>query len=451
MEMGKMKNDFFQLVIFGVTGDLSRRKVLPAIGRLILKQKLPSKLQIIGVGRQQFSVDELLASMEEFLDQDETESVREKLAKIMFTFSMDLKNPAQYTDLKKYLDKLATPKTQRLFCFLTPADIFQDIVIGLGEVGLNSSMNSSDNLPRILIEKPFGEDLASAKALANTIDKYFQKEQVYLVDHYLFKAPVQNLLKLRFKNPIFQTLWQNDLIESVKIGIYEDFGISNRIEFYEKTGALKDVAQNHLLELLAIMMMECPTERNQEALHQQKLKFLNSIIPVKNNQATRAQYYGYREEVGNSQSTTETFIRLELKSDNKKWSQTKMIVETGKALDSKNTQIELVVKPLESGDSKNIITIQLQPSMKVNMKLWSKNLNSDELMSLDLQTKSLEYLNTDYESMFLAMIHGERSFFVPIQEALTLWRIIEPLITQGKDVGGDLLFYKQGTKAEQII
>ena len=128
-----------------------------------------------------------------------------------------------------------------------------------------------------------------------------------------------------------------------------------------------------------------------------------------------------------------------------------MIVETGKALDSKNTQIELVVKPLESGGGKNIITIQLQPSMKVNMKLWSKNPNSNELMSLDLQTKSLEYLNTDYESMFLAMIHGERSFFVPVQEALTLWRIIDPLITQGEDAGGDLLFYKQGTKAEQII
>ena len=217
METRRMENDFCQLVIFGATGDLSRRKVLPAIGRLILKQKLPSKLQIIGVGRQQFSVDELFASMEEFLDQDETESIREKLAKIMSTFSMDLKNSAQYTDLKIYLDKIATSKTQRLFCFLTPADIFQDIMIGLGEVGLNSSMNSSDILPRILIEKPFGEDLTSAKALANTIDKYFQKEQVYLVDHYLFKAPVQNLLELRLKNPIFQTLWQNNLIESIKL------------------------------------------------------------------------------------------------------------------------------------------------------------------------------------------------------------------------------------------
>lgn len=446
-----VKNNNFQLVIFGVAGDLSRRKLLPALGKLILEGKISSQIQIVGVERQKISIDALLDSAKQFFDQEDAELACAKLAQVMSVFSMDLKNPAQYQKLKDHLDASKKPNTERLFHFSTPADIFQDIILGLGKSGLNLPAESSNKLPRILIEKPFGEDLKSAQALADIIKKYFQEEQVYLIDHYLFKESVRNILNLRFKNPIFQSLWQTKLIESVKISIYEDFGISNRIEFYEKTGALKDMVQNHLLELLTIAIMERPANWNQAAIHQAKLELLNSITPVAHDQATRGQYYGYREEVGNPQSTTETFVRLNLNSHDARWSQTKMTIEVGKALDDRRTEIELVTKTLNGDENKNIITFHLQPLVAVDVGLWSKKPDSHELASFNLQTEPLKYPSTDYESVFLDAARGDQSFFVPIEEALALWRIIDPLIEYWKQDDRDLLFYEQGVKAERIV
>lgn len=367
-----MKNQLCQLVIFGVSGDLAKRKILPAIARLILDGNLPYKLQIVGVTRQAMSVRELLKSAKDFFSAELSESACGKLVETISLVNMDLKNSMDYQKLKIQLNELGTQDIQRLFYFSTPVAIFKDIVMGLAKVGLNKNDIESGVLPRILIEKPFGKDLVSAQVLADIVQEYFQTNQIYLVDHYLFKEMIQDLLTLRLNNSLFQAIWRTETIESMKISLNESLKIEDRIEFYEQTGALRDMGQNHALEILALMTMELPKTFNETNIHQAKLDLLNKIRLVKIEKAIRAQYLGYREEVNNPNSFTETFARFELNIDNERWAKTKIIIETGKALDCKKTQVEVVLRSTSERSYANIITFQLQPITDVTVCLRSE-------------------------------------------------------------------------------
>lgn len=446
-----MKNQLCQLVIFGVSGDLAKRKILPAIARLILDGNLPYKLQIVGVTRQAMSVKELLKSAKNFFSAELSESACEKLVETMSLVNMDLKNPMDYQKLKIQLNTLGTQNIQRLFYFSTPVAIFKDIVMGLAKVGLNKNDTESSVLPRILIEKPFGKDLVSAQVLADVVQEYFQTNQIYLVDHYLFKEMVQDLLTLRLNNSLFQAIWRTETIESIKISLNESLKIEDRIEFYEQTGALRDMGQNHALEILALMTMELSKTFNETNIHQTKLDLLNKIRLVKIEKAIRAQYLGYREEVNNPNSFTETFARFELNIDNERWAKTKIIIETGKALDCKKTQVEVTLRPTSERSYANVITFQLQPITDVTVCLQSKKPGfNNDMMELKLKTEPKEYKNTEYEHVLLNALLGNQTFFVPIEETLALWRIVEPLVEKWKKDDVGLIFYKQGTRPDGI-
>lgn len=396
-----------KLVIFGVTGDLSKRKLLPAL-RQIFSSGLFNDLEIIGVSRRDVDLNELLVDAHELKDHTTI-------------YTMDL---AEFSDYEKLRASINIADGDQLLVYLAvPPSAATQIVDFMGEAGLNTP-----NV-KILFEKPFGIDLISAKEFINRTARYYDESQLYRIDHYLAKEMAQNIVTFRGGNALFGNIWNNNFIQSIEIVASESIGIEGRGQFYEQTGALRDVLQGHLMQLLALTLMDIPDDFDWNQLPELRLKALEQLEPVNPANAQRAQYQGYQEEVENIGSQTETFVSVELQSKQPRWLDVPIRLTTGKALPEKTTEVRIHLKKIHEAQS-NTIVFRIQPNEGIDIELFAKRPGYErtfEPRHLALTFPEDTMFPDAYEQVLVDAIRSEKSLFTSSQEVIRSWEILAPL------------------------
>ncbi len=449
------------LVIFGATGDLAHRKLLPALYNLAHEGALPERFDLIGVGRRdqehEHFRDATLASIQRFCrrrpDPDVLEGLLDEVRYVQGSFD----DAEVYIELAKTLkefDERAGIRMDRVFYMSTAPEFFPLIAGKLGEFGLNHADGAE---VRVVIEKPFGYDLASARRLNAQLLEVFEESQIFRIDHYLGKETVQNLLAMRFANALFEPVWNRNYIDHVQITAAEDIGIEGRAGYYERAGALRDLVQNHMLQLLALLAMEPPTAFDANRLRDEKLKVLEAIVPpaVEDvpGMAVRAQYGpgvvggkrvpGYLEEPGVSpDSRTETYAALRLHVSNWRWAGVPFYLRTGKRLARKLTEIAVILRPVPHvafqssgsvGIQANQIVFTLQPDEGVSVSIGAKIPGSRMRirpvnMEFRYGTSFLSESPEAYERLILDAMRGDATLFTRNDEIEALWGIIDPIL-----------------------
>jgi glucose-6-phosphate 1-dehydrogenase len=436
------------VVIFGITGNLSKGKLLPALYHLLSQDLLPEETKIIGISRRPLTPEELLSTVELcVLEKDKVcDPVGlKRVSAAIQTLQLDPEQPADYQQLKALLDSFdGATKRKRLFYMSIPATAYPPIIKNLAAAGLNEERN------RLLLEKPFGYSLSSAEQLIKLLSEDFQESQIYRIDHYLAKETAQNLLAFRMHNPIFVPLWNSGHIQHVHIRIKQTIDIEGRAAFWEQTGALRDLIQSHLMQLLSITLMDVPDDMSSQAIHVTKQHFLEELAPADPSQAVRGQYSGYRDEVGNSDSTVETYASLHLKHTSKRWSGTNILLEAGKALDQKTTDITIEFKtPHER--RRNSLIFRIQPNEGISLDLVVKEPGFADNMhhaALDFRYKDTfhgkQHIDA-YERVLMDAVRGDQSLFASDREVLATWRVLQPILDDWERSGQGLLTYKAGS------
>ena len=409
------------LVIVGITGDLSKRKLLPAIEAIARSGYASDDMRVVGVSRNSIGADSVLDGGDWlFLDEH------------LEMFTMDLADPAAYGELGARLNAIEAElgkSAQRLFYLSIPPQFSRPVVRLLGEAGFGKIPGS-----KLLLEKPFGVDLESARELIDETTRYFDESQIYRIDHYLAKEMAQNIVVFRQGNALFGHTWNKDFIERIDIVASEKIGIEGRGAFYEQTGALRDLVQSHLLQLAALALMELPATNDLSVvprLRHQALSLLRLSPTVTiDDVAYRAQYSGYRDEVDNPHSTTETFVDVTLESTALQWQGVPIRITTGKALQEKATQIRIVYKKTHEHEANELI-ISLQPNESVALTVWSKVPGYDrkrEKHSLEFGMKDhFDHLPEAYEQVIVDAMNEDHELFASSDEVLESWRIISPI------------------------
>jgi glucose-6-phosphate 1-dehydrogenase len=450
------------LVIFGATGDLAHRKLLPALYNLAHEGALPERFEMIGVARRdQEDVDfqEMARqSIERFSRRRPDASVLDGLIEDMRYVPGAFDDDAVYTELAQVLngfDARAGEPLNRVFYLSTAPQFFPVIATKLGAAGLSQSENAQT---RIVIEKPFGYDLASARALNAQVLEVFDESQVFRIDHYLGKETVQNLMALRFANALFEPVWNRNFIDHVEITAAEDIGIGGRAGYYEGAGALRDLVQNHMMQLLALLTMEPPSSFDADRVRDEKLKVLEAIVPPDVSEvphmAVRAQYGpgtiggkrvpGYHDEEGVApDSRTETYAALRLHVSNWRWAGVPFYMRTGKQLARKITEIAVTLKPVPHlafqsigsvGVQPNQVILTVQPDEGVSVSLGAKipgprmrirPVNMEFRYGTAFMSESPEA----YERLILDAMRGDATLFTRGDEIEALWAIIDPILT----------------------
>jgi glucose-6-phosphate 1-dehydrogenase len=436
------------IVIFGITGDLSKRKLLPALYHLFRQELLPEDTRIIGISRKPLTPEKLLSTVE--LCVLEKDNVCDpvglkRVQQAIRTLQLDPEKPEDYRELGKLLDSFDKGgKRTRLFYMSIPAAAYPPIVKNLAAAGLNEERN------RLLLEKPFGYDLDSAGKLIDLLSEDFRESQIYRIDHYLAKETAQNLLAFRLHNPIFIPLWNCEHIRRVHIRAFETINIEGRKDFYERTGALRDFIQSHLMQLLSITMMDVPADMSSGAIHAAKQSFLERLLPADPAEAVRGQYEGYRDEVGNPASHVETYAALHLKHGAERWQHTDILLETGKAMDEKTTEIAVEFKtPHER--RRNSLIFRIQPGEGISLDLVAKEPGFSDKMhhaALDFRYqetfKDRQHIDA-YERVLMDALRGDQALFASDREVLATWRVLQPIIETWQASGEGLLTYKAGS------
>lgn len=422
-----------KLLIYGITGDLSTRKLLPALKEIINTGDFDD-LSIIGVSRRQVNVEELLQS-----SLGETH-----LADKVSIFSMDLAEADDYTRLK---DFVALDDSEQLLVYLSvPPQAATDIVDFMGEAGINTP-----NV-KILFEKPFGVDLKSAEDVIARTARYYNEAQLYRIDHFLAKEMAQNIAAFRGGNALFGHIWNNDSIEKIEVVASEKIGIEGRAQFYEQTGALRDIVQGHLMQLLALTLMDIPADFNWDTLPQMRLEALKAIQPADPAIATRAQYAGYQDEVGNPGSQTETFVALQLVSTAPQWQNVPIHLVTGKALNEKTTEVRIHFRKFHEAQS-NCLILRIQPNEGIEIDLFTKTPGYDrqfEMQKLQFSYPENTRLPDAYEQVIVDAIHSRKSLFTSSDEVLRSWEILQPVQDAWNMDNAPLLAYPAGARIQDI-
>lgn len=457
------------LVIFGASGNLSQIKLLPALYELLAYNHLPKDFTVVAVFRNtSISLDALMDRVElAMLRQGRTvdQEVLRRLRGLIRPITMDSTNPDDYDRLRDMLDGLDTEfgvQHQRVYYLAIPPKIFMPVIECLSRAKLN--IETDGVARRIFVEKPFGRDLASATELIEGIKEHFSEHQIYRIDHYLAKETAQNILTFRFRNPLIKSIWNREGIDYIHIRALEKIGIEGRADFYEGMGALRDLIQSHLLQLMALVMMDAPREMKSTEIHEQKAALLEAIkLPTEpiNDFAIRAQYDGYREEARNPDSQTETYALLRLDVDLPDWHGVPVLLETGKALDRKETSIEVVFRDRDvTSNARNILTIRIQPDEGISLQLATKKpgfTNSVEPVTMAFSYESAFAGNNPeaYERVLYDAIVGDQTLFAASAEVLRSWEIIEPVIRHWEQIAELPPLYKKGshgpTEARAVI
>jgi glucose-6-phosphate 1-dehydrogenase len=453
-----MKNPDLQsaseIVIFGALGDLSRRKLIPALYQLDQAGLLNSESRIVGVARQEQTVEELTA----FVVENLTEFVKEGLDKdVLARFTsrlvyqqLDFKDTASYNHLAT---TLKGGNETRIYYFSTPPAIYGDITDGL-----NSAKIITDT-DRVVMEKPIGNCLASSKVINDQVSRYFNENQIYRIDHYLGKETVLNLLVLRFANSLFTNNWDRNSIDHVQITVAESVGIEGRWGFYDDAGQMRDMIQNHLLQILSLLAMEPPADLSADSVRAEKLKAVKALVPINRlnvkEKTVRGQYSdgylnglpvpGYLNEEGaNQKSSTETFVAIKAEIDNWRWAGVPFYLRTGKRMPAKHSEIVVQFKPQAHNIFKdshvdlpaNKLTIRLQPDEGVELQMMNKIPGISSKMQIQENKLDLSFSETyenqrvvdAYERLMLEVINGNQSLFVSRDEVEAAWTWADSII-----------------------
>lgn len=436
------------LVIFGITGDLAQRKLLPAL-RTITRAGLMPPTQIIGISRRSISPEELLPVG------DSEEPALTQLRDMLSVVTMNVAEQADYEVLAKELQARSMPQgTTTIILYLSvPPQASLPIAESLGRAGINDPKTV-----KLLLEKPFGVDLASAQESVDRIAVYFEEKQLYRIDHYLAKEMAQNIIAFRSHNPLFRHAWNGTSIERIDIIAAEKIGIEGRASFYEQTGALRDFLQNHMMQLLALTLMDVDDLRDPSAMPTRRLEALSAIKTIPpDTYATavrRGQYAGYADEVGNPGSTTETFVSLTLYSDDPRWQNVPIRLSTGKHFAESCTEIRITFRP-QAAQEVNTLTLQVQPKEGFEMDLWVKKpgyVKDLEKASLQFNYRQQEGQPVEaYERVLLDAFNDDKSLFTSAAEVLASWRLLQPVQEYWAMHPDDLVMYRPGIPIEDVL
>ncbi len=448
------------IVIFGITGDLAQRYLLPALYHLIKDGLLDEKTEIVGITRGTTTTEELFEKVE--LCVNEVDKVCDPVAlKAMHErtgmFQMDLDDPEAYDALLAKLNALEDQKgvcMNRLYYLSIPPQAYLDVVRLMGERGLNASCQHDRAVTRLLVEKPFGFDLKSARQLIDEIAAVFDEEQIFRIDHYMAKETVQNILTFRFRNPIFEALWNRRHIAGIEISAKEKIGIEGRKAFYEPLGALRDLIQSHLLQILGIVAMDEPEAFDSEHIHAAKQALLEKVEPVGDGPSAsvvRGQYEGYRQEVDNPESSTETYASITVFIDNERWRKVPFTLLTGKALDERKTEICVTFHGTPEAAS-NQLRFRIQPDEGIELDLATKKPGYSQALQTTVMDFSYrkDFDNhghpNAYERVLVDAVRGDHTLFATSREVLDSWRIVQPTLDNWAKQSDDLLFYEPGSR-----
>ncbi|PXW22921.1 glucose-6-phosphate dehydrogenase [Paraburkholderia caballeronis] len=455
------------MIIFGGAGDLAARKLLPALYMAHLHRNLPPETRILAVGRRDWSIDQYRQFVDEqsrpFIDEKAFDAQAwDRFLGLFAYVRIDVNDAGEY----QRLVEASRPHALRVFYLSTSPELFTTICDNLASAGL------VDNRSRVVLEKPLGHDLASAQAINESVGRHFGESQIYRIDHYLGKETVQNLMVLRFGNPIFGPLWQAPYIRSVQITVAETVGVGSRAGFYDHTGALRDMVQNHLLQLLCIVAMEPPVSLDPDAVRDEKLKVLRSLRPMSladiARDTVRGQYAagavdgapvkGYLEEDNvPADSRAETFVALRAHINNWRWANVPFFLRTGKRLQKRQSEIvidfaDLPFSIIPSGPRNygNRLVIQLQPEESIQLQMLAKEPGSGMSMvpvslNLDLQQAIPERRAEAYERLLIDVIRGRLTHFMRRDELEAAWTWVEPILDGWQQLGDRPRLYTAGT------
>lgn len=453
------------MVIFGASGDLTRRKLIPALYLLFKNKRLPRVFAVLGIGRTDYSdtsFRELMGKeLRKFVNEKEVEedSLR-NFVELLYYQPMDPADSAQYPALKERLDQLdgkIGSKGNYLFYLATPPSLYGVIPVCLKEVRLNVDENRQ-RIRRIIVEKPFGYDLESARELNEIYQSVFSEDQIFRIDHFLGKETVQNILALRFANSIFEPLWNRNYVEYVEVTAVENLGIEQRGGFYDHTGALRDMVQNHLIQLVAITAMEPPTAFNADSFRNEVVKVYQSLAPLTEKEMreriVRGQYMasddrkGYREEYNvDPGSRTETFLAMSLKIDNWRWSGVPFYIRTGKQMPTKVTEIIVHFKKVpfsmfqckgEKCPPADRLIIRIQPNEGVVLRFAMKVPGSGfevKMVDMDFSYGDLGGLPAEdaYSRLIEDCMLGDSTLFTRSDAVEASWTFFDPVLKYWKE------------------
>lgn len=422
-----------KLLIFGITGDLGRRKLLPALETIVNTGDF-NELSIIGVSRKSIEKHELINSCR----------IGSVFCERISLYSMNLDDVLDYRKLREYVN--LQNDEQLLIYLAVPPLASSGIVEKLGLSGMNG-----ENV-KLLFEKPFGVDLESAKEVIRHVNNFYKEHQIYRIDHYLAKEMAQNIVAFRTRNILFNHVWNKEFIESIEIIAPEERDIQGRVEQYEQTGVLRDGIQGHLMQLLALTIMDTPDDFEWCMLPELRLKALSDVELANPELAIRAQYEGYRSEVSNENSMTETFASIKLSSNNPNWSGVPITIKTGKALSEKLTEIRIRLK--DSGLSLgNDVIFRIQPNEGIEIDLFTKKPG----YNLEFEKQRLKFNYPDnvtlpeaYEQVIVDAISSQKSLFASSDEVLRSWEILAPIQESWKSGNVELRGYAKGSDIYSI-
>ena len=425
-----MDNQAKAIIILGATGDLAKRKLIPALNTLLLQRKLSPDSVIIGAGRKELDLEDFRSRFD-----------------VTPVFSQRLFYHQGLTGLKDFV--LSKGDFGRIIIFLAlPPETYASTTEELSKEGFGDET-------LLIIEKPFGRNLATAERLNKDLVTYFKETQLFRSDHYLAKEAVQNLLVFRFANSLFEPAWNNRYVESIQINAFEELGVLERAAYYDSAGSIRDMVQNHLFQLLCLTTMEPPVSVDAEDIRHQKLNILKCL---KVDEVRRGQYEGYRDANGvAADSKTETYVEMKLRIDNNRWAGVPIYIRTGKATNRKGTEIGVKFKSLprilfntEGEIIPNRIVIKVQPSAGIILDLASKIPG----METNIGTSKMAFCYRDsfnqeipeaYQKLLLDALNGDRTLFVSAEETETSWGVLNDILD-----GEELFYYKPGTCPETI-
>jgi glucose-6-phosphate 1-dehydrogenase len=448
--------------IFGITGDLAGRKLLPSLLNLYVKKLLPQKFAIVGFSRRPFNREEFREFIRGHMHVKPGEYHEEEIKHFLDHMYYEqglFDNATSYANLAmrlNLLDESFDQCSNKLFHLAVAPSFYEVILEHLSNSGLTIPCGGDEGWTRVLVEKPFGSNIETAKKLDKRLGELFKEDQIFRIDHYLAKEALQNILAFRFSNTIYEPLWNHNHIEAVHIKLLEKVDVSGRGAFYDDVGALKDVGQNHILQMLALVAMEPPAQFEAHAIRKERAKLLSRLKPLSQKKLSdfiiRGQYEGYMNEKGvKRNSRTETYFRLETYVDSPRWKNVPFYLESGKALGETKSEIDIYFKNENDSERQNILTFRIQPDEGIKIRFFVKTPG----FGMKVEPKTLKFKYSDvshfqelpdaYERVLYDAIVGDQTLFTSTDEVMYAWKFITGIVNAWG--GLPLVTYKKGAQS----